>query len=422
MGKRKHTGYLSQERACGESLLGFKLCSVAAAVIGSAVVGGMMSDGPQAPDMTAQNTAAAAQAALSREQLDWSKQIYEESRPAREAAIRTAQETSQAQLDGMRSSTALANEYADYNRNTFRPLEQGIVSDAAGYDTPQRREAQAAKANADVEMSLAGQRGISNRELEASGAMPGSGKQLAMQGFMDINAAKLKAGAANQARTQVETIGAARKMDAASLGRNLPSNQATSAGIAMQQGNSAVSAAQVPGSVTAGGAALMNSGFNGAQQGLAGAAGTYGNIANQQIRMQGQNDNSAMFGALGSVAGQYAGSASGSAAISRGIAAFSDVNMKENIKPVNPDEALQQVEATPVSTYNYKAGTPGAKDAGMEKTAGPMAQVVAKTMGKKAAPGGKKIDLLAMNGIAMAAIQGLSKKVDGLMAAQGIPA
>lgn len=51
-----------------------------------------------------------------------------------------------------------------------------------------------------------------------------------------------------------------------------------------------------------------------------------------------------------------------------------------------------------------------------------MEQDVQRTMGDKVAPKGKKIDLVSMNGITMAAVQGLSQKVDRIMASQGIRA
>ncbi len=203
-------------------------------------------------------------------------------------------------------------------------------------------------------------------------------------------------------------------MDAANLGRGLASSQATSAGLALTAGNNSASNAASTGGITAQGAALMNSGYSGAQQGLSNAAQTYGAIA----KTQAQSSDSGMWGALGSVAGSFAGSANGSKLIA---SAFSDVNMKENIAPMDPDEALAQVDATPVSTYNYKVGTPGAEDAGTAQTVGPMAQDVKKTMGEKFAPKGKKIDLIAMNGITMAAVQGLNNKLNRVMAAQGLP-
>ncbi len=372
-----------------------------------------------APDMTAQNTIAASQAALSAEQLAWAKEIYAASAPDRAAATARANAVSDAQLESMNTQTALAKDYADYAKTTFRPLETGIVADAAAYDTPERREQAAGEAIAAVGTQAAGARESIAREAMARGVDPNSGNFAMSQGVMGVRTGAAKAGAANAARTQVETLGAAKKMDAASLGRGLASSQATSAGIALSAGDRSTANAQVPLTATSTGAQLMQAGYAGAQQGLGNAASTYGAVANS-----GATDNSGMWGALGTVAGAFIGGPAGAAAggaIGRGVAS-SDVATKENIEPLSPEEALESVEATPVSTYNYKAGTPGAADAGRGQTAGPMAQDVEKTMGAKVAPGGKKIDLIALNGIAMAAIQGLSKKLDRVMAAQGLPA
>lgn len=67
-------------------------------------------------------------------------------------------------------------------------------------------------ASADVEQNLAAQRGATLRDMQRKGVNPSSGAAMALQGTMDINAAKLKAGAANAARTQAETVGLARRM------------------------------------------------------------------------------------------------------------------------------------------------------------------------------------------------------------------
>ncbi|RYG06944.1 MAG: tail fiber domain-containing protein, partial [Burkholderiales bacterium] len=191
--------------------------------------------------------------------------------------------------------------------------------------------------------------------------------------------------------------------DAANLGRNLASNQATSAGLAINAGNSSASNAQMPIQGTAAGANIMQQGYAGAQSGLAASANTYGQIAN----IQNQAADAGIWGALGQVGGAA-------------ITAWSDETMKEDVEPVNPDAALAAVEATPVSNWAYKNGTAG--DDGGQTHTGPMAQDVNKTMGEKAAPKGKKVDLVSMNGVAMAAIQGLSQKVDRLAAAAGLPA
>ena len=227
---------------------------------------------------------------------------------------------------------------------------------------------------------------------------------------MDLGAAKLKAGAASAARTQVETIGQARKMDAANLGRGLVSNQATSAGLALNQGNSSASNMAATGGIAGQGAALMNSGLSEAQSGLAGATNTYGQITN--VQNQANQASSGMWGALGSVGG---------AALSNAPAlmAMSDENLKAEIEPVDPGKALEAVAATPVSNWAYKHGL-GVSDGG-QRHMGPMAQDIQKTMGNDVAPEGKKIDLIAMNGILTTSVQGLNAKVDKIMASTGLP-
>lgn len=291
----------------------FGMSAATALAVGAGGAMLMSSMGSSGPDQSGQNAAALQQANLSAEQLAWTKQIYADTAPDRADALARAKLISNAQLDAQTKQTALTDEYANYNRTTFRPLEQGIVADASAYDTPERRDEAAGRAVAGVETSLAAQRGATMRDMERSGVNPSNGKMMAMQGAMDLGAAKLKVGADTAARTQIETLGAAKKMDAASLGRNLAANQATSAGIAINQGNaSSANMASLAG-INASGVGIMNSGYAGAQAGLAGAANTYGNIANTQAKAN--DSSSSMYGALGTVGGAYAGSAGGSAQI-----------------------------------------------------------------------------------------------------------
>ena len=83
----------------------------------------------------------------------------------------------------------------------------------------------------------------------------------------------------------------------------------------------------------------------------------------------------------------------------------SDVTAKKNFKSVSPQYALNAVTNTPVTKWDYKEGR---GDSGQH--VGPMAQTVQKNMGNDAGPGGKKIDLVSMNGYNMAAIQGLDQR------------
>ena len=365
---------------------------------------GWMARCSSAPDMTAMNTTAAAQANLSKEQLDWAKQVFAEGAPEREATAAQAKQVSNAQLKAMDTQTSIAQDYADYNKTTFRPLERGIVDAANNYDTQDRREAEAGKAIADVSQNIDGAQAQSDMDLARAGVDPSSGRALAIRSNMGLSGALGKTQAGANARRAVETTGFARKMDAASLGRGLASNQATSASLASQLGTSAVGSSMNGINAMNSGNQLMQQGFNGASQGLASAGNMYGNIA----KIQGQNNNNGMWGALGGIAGQFAGSNAGSAA----LVGLSDVNAKEDIEPVSDDQALAEVSSTPVATWKYKPGQ-GEGMPGQTHT-GPMAQDVQQTMGDQAAPGGKKIDLISLNGKNMAAIGALKRRFDGI--------
>ena len=362
--------------------------------------------GGSAPDNSGMNAAAVSQAALSKEQLDWAKDVYASTAPDRAAATQRANAVSDAQLAQMKQQTTIAQDYADYNKGTFRPLEQGIVKEANNYDTQDRRDAEAGKAIGDVTQGFSAAREQSVRAQERMGVNPNSGRATAMQNGVDIAQATATAGAAAKARTQVETTGFARKMDAASLGRNLPSAQATSASLASQFGAGSVASSAAGITAANSGNGVMQTGFNGASNSMASAGSIYGNMA--QIQQQSNASSNAGLGVLGSVAGQFAGSQAGSAA----LVALSDKNVKEDIQPVSDDEALEQVAGTPVATWAYKKGSAG--DDGGQQHTGPMAQDVKKNMGDQVAPGGKQIDLISLNGKNMAAIGALKRNVDSL--------
>jgi hypothetical protein len=346
----------------------------------------------KAPDTSGANAAALQNAQLAREQLDFTKQVYAEQRPMLERAEKTAQEVSAQQLASMRQNDSISKDYYNYQTTTFRPMEKQMVADAQNYDTAERRDAQAARAVADVGMQAEAARQSQVRGMQRMGINPNSGKMMNMQSTLGLQEAAAKAGAANKARDAIETQGWARRMDAASLGRNLASNQATSAGVALNAGNSAVGNAGVPLQQSNASAGLMQQGFSGAV--IANNSAGQLNIGAANASKQ---DNSAVWGSLGSVAG---------AVLPKML---SDKNAKKNIKPMSDEKALQAVKDTPVSEWTYKDGK---GDGGAH--IGPMAQHVKKTMGENVAPGGKQIDLISMNGMNMAATAALARKVDKL--------
>ncbi len=335
------------------------------------------------------NRAAEEQAKIAKESLEFSKGVYAAQAKQAAASNAIASKVANAQLASMRLNDAISKDYWDYQVNTFRPLEKQIVKEANEYDTPERREAEAAKAVADVGAQLDGERQAAQRNLMRMGVNPNSGNFQSMSNQLSLAAASAKGGAANKARNDVELQGYARKMDAASLGRNLAANQATSAGVALTAGNSAVSNASQMIANTGNAANTMFRGYGTAINANQSAGNLYGNVAQMQVQTRGQDM-------------QLMGDA-------MKLAVASDKNQKKDITRMSDESALKAIEKTPVSQWTYKDG---AGDGGTH--IGPMAQQVNATMGESVAPGGKQIDLISMNGVTMAGVAALSKKVDKL--------
>lgn len=358
-----------------------------------------------APDYSGMNAAAQANAEVAKEALAWYKQAYQEQAPLREAAAAKANAVSDAQLASMQQNDAISKDYWNYQQSTFRPMERAIVDAAQTYDTEARRDQKAGEAIADVQQQMDAAQVQQMRGMARMGVNPNDGKFAAMANQMSMAGALGKAQAASKAREGVELQGYARKMDAANLGRNLASNQATSAGVALSAGNSAANTGSMALSQAQNATNQAGQGFNAAIQGNNSAGNIYGQVAQMESK------DSGIMGALGTVAGGFLGGG-GFAELMK-----SDMNVKKDIKPVSDEQALAAVEKTPVSKWTYKDGE---GDGGSH--VGPMAQHVKATMGEQAAPGGKQIDPITMNGINMAAIAALSRKVDKLAKAKGAKA
>lgn len=367
------------------------------------------------PDTSGINDAARTNAELSGEALAWAKQRYAEEAPARQAAIDIAMKTANQQLDIAQQNADISKDYYDYQKGTFRPLEQGVVKAAQEFDTPERRELKAGQAVAGVNTQIDNARAAMRERLASRGVDLGGGNVVAQEAAMAVQGGAAAAAAANKAREDVELQGYARKMDAANLGRGLASSQATSAGVALNAGNSSVNNAQVPVAIGQQATQTVQSGIQQALGGNASSGALYGQAGQLDLSKRGQDM-------------AFVSDAAKSAA----TAAASDENIKDGTgKKMSPAKALGAILETPVHedwTYSPEKGGP---DDGRQPHDGPMAQDVQRNMGDKVAPNGKVIDLVSMNGVLMAGIQGLAKEVAGLkkevksgngqrMAAQGV--
>lgn len=220
-----------------------RYCGVAAAMVASAVIGGAVSS---SSSRNAANTAAAAsERATASSELIQNRQLDQAKKEFDAAQIRNAKmdaltaRVTDSQIASQDQQNALANEYAAYNRTTFRPLEQGIVDEAKNYDSTDNQTKAAGQASTDFSAATTAKRDAAGRTMARMGIKPTDGRFMAAMGD-PANEALGDVTAQNNARDKIKVMGAAKRMDAASLGRGLPSAQATSAGLALTAGNSAV--------------------------------------------------------------------------------------------------------------------------------------------------------------------------------------
>jgi hypothetical protein len=346
--------------------------------------------------------AAQQNAAIAKETLDYYKAKDAEMKPYTDKAIQMALDQAQVQTETAKKQNDMADETYQYTKDTFRPLEQKIATDALGYDTAERRDSEAAQAQADIGSAGDAMRTTLAREVASRGGDVNSGNFTAALSNAGVRETAAKAGAGNQARKNVEAVGAAKLADAASLGRNIASTNATQTQLGINAGNSAVGNAQVPGQIGLSQSAAMNGAAGTAIQGNSSS----GNLLLGQYQAQNSASGDSGLGALGSVAGQFAGSKAGSTLLAGWM---SDKNKKKDRKPVSGKVALSMVKKMPVESWRYKKGQ---ADGGAH--IGPMAQSVQKAAGDGVAPGGKMIDPISMNGLTLASVQHIDKRLSKL--------
>ncbi len=328
------------------------------------------------------------------EYLDFAKQQYAENKGF-------LQDIAEAEGALSRANQARADEYADYERSVFRPLEKELISKARDYNEDAMREKLASQAASDVNQGFSGAKEQALRNLARFGINPNSGRFAALNAQIGTQQAGAMAGAQNQARTQAEGLGYARMMDAAGLGRGLATNASTAYGIAIQGGNAAAqnrTAASDQMSKSYGQAGTMM-GQAGATYGISG--GIYGQeydtrMRGYQAQQQAEAQSAAGFGNL-------IGTGIGVAAK---LGAFSMKEAKENKKSIPEGKALKGIKNLDVEEWNYKKGV---EDEG--RHIGPYAEDFKREFGIGS---GKDIKYQDSIGVMMKAIQDLDAKVDRL--------
>lgn len=199
--------------------------------------------------------------ALGREQLQFARDQYNEMKPL-------AQAVANSQIAAQKQQMDQAKEYYDYQVNTFRPVEQGLVRDALNFNTENYREQLASQAAADTARAFGNAEDVTARSLARRGVGPGSGNAMAMQNQNTLALASARAGAATGARNQAEQMGYARRLEVTGLGRGLSGAANAAYAGATNAGSAGINTSMAPGTQ------LM--------QGMSQAGNTMGTILNNQ--------------------------------------------------------------------------------------------------------------------------------------------
>jgi len=232
-------------------------------------------------------------------QMNFAQRQYEEMKPL---AQRVANQQMAAQAQQMQQ----AQDYYNYQRDTFRPLEQGLVADATRFSTEGYREQQARDAAAATGRAFGVMQDAASRAAASRGVNPNSGAGMALQSQNMLGLAAGRANAMTSARNQAEQMGFARRLDVTGLGRGL-----AGASTAAYQGASGAGSAGLNSAMSAGNqysqAFGQGAGYamGGAQMGITGA----GNILNSQTSVYNtaQSQADPFASVIGMGLGAYAG-------------------------------------------------------------------------------------------------------------------
>lgn len=268
----------------------------------------MCKDAPQPDPLIGESAKMSAE--IGKEALAFYKETYEKDIKPRQA--RTDQLTEQLVTDYLDTSAQnkrMAQEQLARQKGLFFPVEEQMVRDAMGYDSPERMQRVAGQAAADVNQQFSNARAQGLRALTRYGINPNTGAFADTNAQLTTQQALGAAGAQNMARQNVQDRAIALRGGAANFGRGLGTQAATgfSTSLASNQGAGGQQSAANQFAIQ--GANVMGQGFS---QGLAGY-GQAGDLAykNYSAQLAGFNAENAgmnaLMGGIGTGVGMWAG-------------------------------------------------------------------------------------------------------------------
>ena len=192
---------------------------------------------PKAPDYSAIAAASERSAELAfklgQQQFDWAKEVYAKDSVLTERVIEDFLKSSELNYQNAIHDRARYEEI-------FQPLEEQLAADAASYSSPERKDLEMGRAQAQVAQQFEGARQAAQRELESFGINPSATRYAALDIGLRTQEAAAKAAAGNNAAQMVDATGRALRSEAINVGRGYPGQIAGTYDTALRSGSGAV--------------------------------------------------------------------------------------------------------------------------------------------------------------------------------------
>ncbi len=206
------------------------MSGIALAIGGTALAGLYSANkaaGASARATDAASAAADQQTALSRDQFDWNKQVYQDdTRPAQQADAALKKSVVDDALARGKKQDDFADEQNAYYKSTFQPVEKKMVEEATNYDSADNVQRRSGIAAANVNQQFSNAASQKARLMGRYGLNPNS-STFGAQAGADLRAAALgAAGAATGAAFDTQDKAIALRAGASNFGRNMPNTAA----------------------------------------------------------------------------------------------------------------------------------------------------------------------------------------------------
>ena len=261
--------------------------SAVAIAVGSAVVGvygANRASSAAKSSAAAQREAAQSMESLGQDELAFARRQYEEALPIRNQIVAS-------QIAAQDEQTRQARDYYNYQQETFRPVERGLVADAQRFSTEDYREQMARDAALQAARAFGTTQAMGDRAAAARGISIDSPAAMAMRNQGQYALATGTAQMMNNARTQAEQMGFARRLDVTGLGRGLAGASTAAYGGATSAGSSAMGNQMAPGTqygqLSSGARGIASTLYTGANQAAMGAQENYMGLLGGLVGMGG---------------------------------------------------------------------------------------------------------------------------------------